>query len=60
MANELGLRNVAFEVNDLQAAVDWAATEGYGLVGGTAEHQRPGRFGDIRNPDMSALRDGPR
>jgi len=24
MANELGLRNVAFEVNDLQAAVDWA------------------------------------
>ena len=26
MANELGLRNVAFEVNDLQAAVDWAAT----------------------------------
>src|SRR5215475_10359645 len=25
MANELGLRNVAFEVNDLQAAVDWAA-----------------------------------
>ncbi len=27
MANELGLRNVAFEVNDLQAAVDWAATE---------------------------------
>jgi catechol 2,3-dioxygenase-like lactoylglutathione lyase family enzyme len=34
MANELGLRNVAFEVNDLQAAVDWASTEGYGLVGG--------------------------
>jgi catechol 2,3-dioxygenase-like lactoylglutathione lyase family enzyme len=27
MANERGLRNVAFEVNDLQAAVDWAATE---------------------------------
>ena len=26
MANELGLRNVSFEVNDLQAAVDWAAT----------------------------------
>jgi len=25
MANELGLRNVAFEVSDLQAAVDWAA-----------------------------------
>ena len=37
MANELGLRNVAFEVNDLQAAVDWAATEGYGLV---EQHRR--------------------
>src|ERR671920_1075498 len=24
MANELGLRNVSFEVDDLQAAVDWA------------------------------------
>ena len=34
MANELGLRNVSFEVDDLQAAVDWAGTEGYGLVGG--------------------------
>ncbi len=28
-ANELGLRNVAFEVNDLQAAVDQAAADGY-------------------------------
>ena len=37
MANELGLRNVSFEVNDLQAAVDWAAGEGYGLVGGIGE-----------------------
>ena len=27
MANELGLRNVAFQVNDLQAAVDWAARD---------------------------------
>ena len=32
MANELGLRNVAFEVDDLQAAVNWAAGEAYGLV----------------------------
>jgi len=32
-ANELGLRNVAVEVHDLQAAVDRAATDGYRLVG---------------------------
>jgi catechol 2,3-dioxygenase-like lactoylglutathione lyase family enzyme len=42
MANELGLRNVAFEVNDLQEAVDWAATEGYGLVGASASTRAPG------------------
>src|SRR5687768_1552966 len=29
MANELGLRNVAFEVNDLQAAVDRLSADGY-------------------------------
>ena len=39
MANVLGLRNVAFEVNDLQAAADWAAIEGYGLVGGIGEYE---------------------
>jgi hypothetical protein len=39
MANELGSRNVAFEVNDLQAAVGWAVAEGYGLVGGIGEYE---------------------
>jgi len=39
MANQLGLHNVAFEVNDLQAVVDWAATEGSGLVGGIGEYE---------------------
>ena len=34
MANELGLRSVAFEVDDLQAEVDRLAADGYGLVGG--------------------------
>ena len=44
MANELGLRNVAFEINDLQAAVDWAATEDFGRVGGIGEYE--GRVAD--------------
>src|SRR5258708_7886723 len=48
MANELGLRNVAFEVNDLQAAVDWAATEGYGLVGGIGEDEGAWRMAYVR------------
>jgi len=33
MANGLGLRNIAFDVDDLQAAVDRLAADGHGLVG---------------------------
>ena len=51
MANELGLRNVAFEVNDLQAAVDWAATEVYGLVGGIGEYEGAWRMAYVRGPE---------
>src|ERR1700751_5078702 len=51
MANELGLRNVAFEVNDLQAAVDWAATEGNGLGGGIGEDGGAWRMAHVRGPE---------
>ena len=51
MANELGLRNVAFEVDDLQATVDWAAAEGYGLVGGIGEHENTWRMAYVRGPE---------
>jgi catechol 2,3-dioxygenase-like lactoylglutathione lyase family enzyme len=50
-ANELGLRNVAFEVNDLQAAVDWAAADGYGLVGGIGEYEGSWRMAYVRGPE---------
>jgi catechol 2,3-dioxygenase-like lactoylglutathione lyase family enzyme len=51
MANELGLRNVAFEVDDLRAAVAWAAAEGYGLVGGIGEYEGAWRMAYIRGPE---------
>ncbi len=51
MANELGLRNVSFEVDDLQAAVDWAAGEGYGLVGGIGEWEGVWRMAYVRGPE---------
>lgn len=51
MANELGLRNVSFEVDDLRAAVDWAAREGYGLVGGIGEYEGAWRMAYIRGPE---------
>ncbi|GII76361.1 glyoxalase [Sphaerisporangium rufum] len=50
-ANELGLRNVAFEVRDLQAAVDQAAAGGYGLVGGIGEYEGMWRMAYVRGPE---------
>ena len=51
MANELGLRNVAFEVDDVQAVVEWAASEGYGLVGGIGEYEGAWRMAYVRGPE---------
>lgn len=51
MANELGLRNVSFEVGDLQAAVDAVAADGYGLVGGIGEYQGSVRMAYVRGPE---------
>ena len=51
MSNELGLRNVSFEVDDLKAAVDWAASEGYGLVGGIGEYKGVWRMAYVRGPE---------
>src|SRR5205807_10265161 len=39
MANELGLCNVMFEVDDLQAILDRLAADGYGLVGGVGQYE---------------------
>ena len=51
MANELGLRNVAFEVDDLQAAVDQLAADGYGLVGGIGQYEHIWRMAYVRGPE---------
>lgn len=51
MANELGLRNVSFEVGDLQAAVDAVAADGYGLVGSIGEYEGAVRMAYVRGPD---------
>jgi catechol 2,3-dioxygenase-like lactoylglutathione lyase family enzyme len=51
MANELGLRNVSFEVEDLKGAVDWAASEGYGTVGGIGEWEAGWRMAYLRGPE---------
>lgn len=51
MANELGLRNVAFEVDDVQAAVDQLAADGYGLVGGIGQYENVWRMAYVRGPE---------
>ena len=51
MANELGLRNVSFEVDDLQAAVDRLAADGYGLVGGIGQYENIWRMAYVRGPE---------
>ena len=51
MSTELGLRNVAFEVDDLQAAVDQLAADGYGLVGGVGQYENLWRMAYVRGPE---------
>ena len=51
MANELGLRNVSFEVNDLPAVVDAVAKDGYGLIGGIGEYENSVRMAYVRGPE---------
>ncbi|MCI0142865.1 VOC family protein [Arthrobacter bambusae] len=51
MANELGLRSLSFEVDDLQARVDRLAAEGYGLVGGIGQYEGAWRMAYVRGPE---------
>jgi len=51
MANELGLRNVSFEVGNLDAVVDELAVDGYGLVGGIGEYENSLRMAYVRGPE---------
>src|SRR3954451_19427760 len=51
MANALGLRSVAFEIDDLQAAVDRLAVNGYSLVGGIGQYENAWLMAYVRGPD---------
>ena len=51
MPNELGLRNVTFEVDDLQAILGRLAADGYHLVGGVGQYEGIWRMASVRGPD---------
>jgi catechol 2,3-dioxygenase-like lactoylglutathione lyase family enzyme len=51
MANELGLRNVCFEIEDLPAVVAGLAADGYSTVGGIGEWENTWRMAYVRGPE---------
>jgi catechol 2,3-dioxygenase-like lactoylglutathione lyase family enzyme len=50
-ANEVGLRNVCFEVDDIEATVERAAGLGFGLVGGIGEYEGTWKMAYVRGPE---------
>lgn len=50
-STELGLRNVAFEVDDLQGTLDRLAAGGYTLVGGVGQYEHIWRMAYVRGPE---------
>ena len=51
MHNELGLRNVTFEVDDLSTMLTRLAADGYGLVGGVGQYEGTWRMASVRGPE---------
>ena len=51
MANQLGLRRIVFEVDDLLPILDRLAADGYGLVGGVGEYEGVWRMASVRGPE---------
>lgn len=51
MANEVGLRNVCFEITDLEATVARLGADGYGLVGGIGRYEDAWLMAYVRGPE---------
>jgi catechol 2,3-dioxygenase-like lactoylglutathione lyase family enzyme len=51
MSTELGLRNISFEVDDLDAILERLAADGYGLVGGVGQYEQIWRMAYVRGPE---------
>jgi catechol 2,3-dioxygenase-like lactoylglutathione lyase family enzyme len=51
MHNELGLRNLTFEVDDLLAILDRLTTQGYHLVGGVGQFEGVWSMASVRGPE---------
>ena len=50
-ATVLGLRSIAFEVDDLRGPVERLAADGYGLDGGVGQHEDSWLMAYVRGPE---------
>ena len=51
MATDVGLRSVAFEVDDLQETLDRLDANGYHLIGGVGQYEDIWRMAYVRGPE---------
>jgi catechol 2,3-dioxygenase-like lactoylglutathione lyase family enzyme len=51
MATELGIRNLGFEVDDLDGALARIAADGYALVGNVGQFEDTWRMAHVRGPE---------
>ncbi|MFL6241317.1 MAG: VOC family protein [Actinomycetes bacterium] len=51
MATRLGLSNLSFEVEGVQALLDQLAADGYHLIGGVGEYENTWRMASVRGPE---------
>lgn len=51
MTNELGLRILSFEVDDLRATLDDLSAKGYGLIGGIGRYDDAWLMAHVRGPE---------
>ena len=51
MANELGLRSVVLEVDDLRGTLERIGVDGYHLVGGVGQYDGIWRMASVRGPE---------
>lgn len=51
MSTEIGIRNVAFVVDEIEPIVERLDAAGYGLVGGIGEYESAWKMAYVRGPD---------
>lgn len=51
MANDPGLRSLAFEVEDLDALLEVLSEQGHSLIGGVGEHEGVWKMAYVRGPE---------